>query len=545
MSPSNSFTLRGRGASERLPWSGAPLQAEKSWLLEGPPAALQEIASALGPPLAELLSEDLLMFSFGNAVGYFELPHLGRFEVVSGKWDRDDFEGMLRDLMDTASALPFAASSAAALPYDRAVGNHTDVLYHAFVYLRYILSDGADRDERLQPALETIYREPHRLFERYTSSQPIEDATQVDGSSLTRLVSGRGQLTRVGKDVSARIPLAAALKDRLPRELEQRQVRSTYDTPENRFILSFLQLGMGVVEGMRRAVQDRAEPRSFKARVLADCTTMERQLLPLLRHSLWSEVGQMAHLPAASTVLQRRRGYRDCFRHFQRLRLTSRVPLDPERAWDLLEAKDIAQLYELWCFFTLVRATETLLGRPDAASGPEIGRTQVSIPWEYRVLWKDRAELLYNPRFSRSGTHERYSYSVPLRPDIALCVIQGPNQGLHLFDAKFRLDQAASLFLAAASDDETIKVAEEERRGTFKRGDLYKMHTYRDAIPGARTVWVLYPGDQRRFFSANDRDAVAGRDGVGAVPLVPLSDARELNELLSQLLKGDGVPPAV
>ena len=46
---------------------------------------------------------------------------------------------------------------------------------------------------------------------------------------------------------------------------------------------------------------------------------------------------------------------------------------------------------------------------------------------------------MYNRRFSRSRKGQRHSYSVPLIPDIALSVPDGPNAVLHLFDAKFRV----------------------------------------------------------------------------------------------------------
>ena len=80
---------------------------------------------------------------------------------------------------------------------------------------------------------------------------------------------------------------------------------------------------------------------------------------------------------------------------------------------------------------------------------------------------------------------------MPLRPDIALAISTGPNAGLHLFDAKFWLDRPDTLLPIA--DEETDDERQHEQRGTFKRADLYKMHTYRDAIPEARTVWILYP----------------------------------------------------
>jgi predicted component of viral defense system (DUF524 family) len=86
---------------------------------------------------------------------------------------------------------------------------------------------------------------------------------------------------------------------------------------------------------------------------------------------------------------------------------------------------------------------------------------------------------------------------VPLRPGIGLLVRAGPNGGLHLFDAKFRLDKLDEV-LPTDEHDAAI-VAAEERRGASKRADLYKMHTYPDAIPMARSVWILYPGDGGTF----------------------------------------------
>ena len=105
--------------------------------------------------------------------------------------------------------------------------------------------------------------------------------------------------------------------------------------------------------------------------------------------------------------------------------------------------------------------------------------------------------LVYNQRFSRSRTGQRHSYSVPLIPDIALSIPDGPNAGLHLFDAKFRVHALTDVGLGAddkdADDEKTT-----ERAGSFKRADIYKMHAYRDAIPDARSVWILYPGGEFR-----------------------------------------------
>jgi predicted component of viral defense system (DUF524 family) len=70
---------------------------------------------------------------------------------------------------------------------------------------------------------------------------------------------------------------------------------------------------------------------------------------------------------------------------------------------------------------------------------------------------------------------------------------------------------------------------------TYRRGDLYKMHTYRDAIR-ARTVWVLYPGTgELEEYTAPDDG------GVGAIPLLPGASHSALDKVIARLV---GARPA-
>ena len=69
---------------------------------------------------------------------------------------------------------------------------------------------------------------------------------------------------------------------------------------------------------------------------------------------------------------------------------------------------------------------------------------------------------------------------MPLIPDIALRVPDGPNAGLHLFDAKFRVHALTAVGVAADDKDADDEKAR-ERAGSFKRAYIYKMHPYRDA----------------------------------------------------------------
>ena len=324
----------------------------------------------------------------------------------------------------------------------------------------------------------------------------------------------------------AAAPIALALRGHLPERVEERRTLSSIDTAENRFVKSFLQALDAIIDRMEAACRELPDP--FARRTLDDCSRLRRTLAPFLRHRIWSEVGPMVHLPASSTVLQRRRGYRQAFQHFARLRLAARVPLDRKVVRRLLEARDVAELYELWCFFSVVHGVEEVLGPASRADAFKWRTPDLLIRHGFRVSWPDGTSLDCNRSFSPS---DRRSYSVPLRPDVTLEV---PGAGLHLFDAKFRLDSSVLLMDENEDDD----------RRSFKRADLYKMHTYRDAIPSAHSVWVLYPGTETRFFGiGHTRWDGTGRppeplEGVGAVSLKPGPDPLErLRPVLSSLLR--------
>ncbi|MCC6174432.1 MAG: DUF2357 domain-containing protein, partial [Chloroflexi bacterium] len=336
---------------------------------------------------------------------------------------------------------------------------------------------------------------------------------------------------------------ARRLRGQVPTRIEERYVRSTDDTPENRFVKTFIDQALGIINGMRRVARRPPQTTMFRQRLLADCDAMELALRPIVRDPFWDGIGSMGHVPVASTVLQRRRGYRNVFAHFSRLRLAARVPLDDRLVQRLLETKDIAELYELWCYFAIVGEVGSLLGPPIAADRPRADDLAMSVHRAFVVTWANGTRVSYNVTFSRSRSAGRRSYSVPLRPDIVLEVPDGPSPRLHLFDAKFKLDRVDGVLSTEADDAEEA----EERRGTFKRGDLYKMHTYRDAIPNARSVWIVYPGDDVRFFSAagettlNVRGLPAELDGVGAIPLRPDDGgSTEFRSVLARLLTPEG-----
>lgn len=507
------------------------LRSERQWVLEGPRDKLADIEKVLPTRMWARAGEGVLVLNLVNSVGRLALPHVGApVDLRTGKLGEKDFQALLADLTRVATSLPFSAGEPASSPYTRGPAPRDEVLYHAFVYLRYILSDDAPTDDRLIPALELVQRAPYRRWRTERREVGIEALTRVDERTLFDLVTRAGAPAHSPSLSAAGAALASRLGGQLPESVSERRIRATLDTPENQFVKAFIGQASGIIARTRSEAEGRRRD-AFARKLLDDCNRMDAALQPILRHSMWEDVGTLTRIPFSSTVLQRRRGYRQVLRHFARIRLAPRIPLDRGEMRDLLELKDIALLYELWTFFRLADIIRDLLGPPTQAARPVGDAFDVFLKPNRTFQWASGVRLAYNPSFSRARKPPYRSYSVGLRPDIALHVPDGRNCGLHLLDAKFRLQTLGEAGLAgrtgdATADGEATDEKTAERRGDYRRGDLYKMHTYRDAIPDAHSVWILYPGSEFRFYDASGsrppskspEDLPEKVKGVGAIP---------------------------
>ena len=517
--------VRGWGSEEPLRGldGSIRLQSERPWVIEGPRRMLADIEAVLPISAWTRAGSSALVLSLVNSVGMLELPHVGRVELFTAKLGDSDFEALLADLTELATSLPFSAGVPGSRPWDSGTAPRKEVLYHVFAYLRYILSELAPVESRLIPALELVQRTPHRRLQIERREVPIEGLARVDSRTFLDLVTRAGTPAPSVSLSASGAALASRLGGHLPKSVSERRVQATIDTPENRFVKAFIGQTCDVIGRTRAAVDGGGN--AFEKNLLEDCDRMDAALTPIVRHAMWQEVGTMARIPLASTVLQKRRGYRHVLRHFARVRLAPRIPLGRREMRDLLELKDIATLYEIWTFFRLADLLRTLIGPPIRSTAlTESNQFRVSLGWNRTFEWNSGIRLAYNQTFAPP----KASYSVRVRPDIALQLPDGPNRGLHLMDAKFSVRRLSDAGLDA-KDGEGLWAEAEERKGTFTRGNLYKMHTYRDVIPEARSVWILYPGSEFRFFDASgDRpisqspeDLPNSIRGVGAIPFAP------------------------
>ena len=518
----------GTSAAKDMP-DGVVLRGEVEWLVEGGEAEIAALLCAVASLGVRVTAQSAIV-KFGNVVGTFALGHLGAVRVECGKWGEDVFDALLDDLTGRALALPFSATQAAGLPHDRSIADRDDILLHAFIYARHILL-GAGRN--LPRALELVVRDPHRRFSPERARVDLVVARRVDARTIARVAMGADGVVRATGH-AAPSALAHALRGHLPAYVDVPRVENSFDTVENRFVLEFLGQLRGIIDRVERLARSKAKPGSFWTRAVNDCEAMRKVLGPFERHDIWNDVGRMGHVPIGSSVLQRRRGYKDVLRHHLALRAAARIPFDRASVEKLLGLKDVATLYELWCYFAVVDAVGEVVGRrPDYADEWRV-KDELDLGYGFRVAWNDGPTVYYNLSFTPKKSWPHRSASLRLRPDIVVDIGCDGQRELHAFDAKLRIDGVPP---SAESDDSEDDEAETNPL-SFKNDDIAKMHAYRDALPHVRSARVLYPGDEACEFPALEPDA-RDTDGVGAVPLIPGTSSFHLEKLLRRILKSD------
>jgi predicted component of viral defense system (DUF524 family) len=238
----------------------------------------------------------------------------------------------------------------------------------------------------------------------------------------------------------------------------------TTETPENQFVVRVLAIAEAILNRFERAIHRDYPERA--QRHLDEVAESRALLSRWRRHPALANVQPAKRPPVNSTVLRGRPGYREVTRFFADLQARTRL-LDEADAQQLLELRDAALIYEYWCYFQVVDAVQDTLRRaptPTAFQPKSFGST---IARAYAADFGE-AKVLFNQEFRKPDY-----YSVRLRPDITLRLEDGT---IHLFDAKLKREPIA----ATTSSETTIE--EEEQRATYRNGDLYKMHTYRDAL---------------------------------------------------------------
>lgn len=300
------------------------------------------------------------------------------------------------------------------------------------------------------------------------------------------------------------------------------------DTQENRFLKFALHQISKRYENLRQRIEAvKTASDTMKAAMLATSETLKR----LQHHPFFRTIGRFKGISQESMVLQKATGYSQVYRTWNLLR----------RAYSLndglyrLQTKDIATLYEIWCFIEVSHIVKAQLHLDDN-DVEHRNRIEMNgiFSWELdkgehsRILFckngVELAELVYNPKNTDKendnvGMKDLIVPTVPQKPDIVLQLTKNDlQQGMkmtYLFDAKYRID----------GKDKGVDVPPEDA--------INQMHRYRDAIYykdyDANTLkkeviggYILFPGDGEPNDVAVSKFYKTIKEvNIGAFPLRP------------------------
>lgn len=469
------------------------------------------------------------------------------FEVASPKLDYEqEYRSMVEAVGAECQQLLLEWGTPASLNLSADPAKQHQTLLEQFLFLRHVLGP-----EKLDLYLEIISRRPHSRLERELAWKPAGTADPALFIS-DPLPCGRHWRLATNRLVPSEI-------------MEDRKFDST-DTPPNRFVKFALQSLRNLCQAVLTATRGGKPAFAPDDAVTLEALSMLRSLEAFLALPLFTGVGELRRIPFESTALQRREGYREILLAW--LMLDAAAQLDWPGREDAYDGttRDVATLYEYWLYFLLVRAfrdhlgmisEQDPLGSVDGAlpfcCRADDGRLVINLKQREasfaRFRWERnghhlRVHFFYNRSFRRRGVGERGTYSKTFRPDYTLVIIPEEFSGpewraaeqaaeaagriayLH-FDAKYRGENLPGLFGASETepddpDDERLRAA-----GTVKNVDLYKMHTYNEAIRRTVGSYVLYPGTDAEPEKANARferyhEVVPG---IGAFAVRPKKDA--------------------
>ncbi len=317
------------------------------------------------------------------------------------------------------------------------------------------------------------------------------------------------------------------------------------DTQENRFLKFALHQISKRYEDLRQRIEAvKTASDTMKAAIHATSESLKR----LQHHPFFRTIGRFKGINQESMVLQKATGYSQVYRTWNLLR----------RAYSLndglyrLQTKDIATLYEIWCFIEVSHIVKAQLHLDDE-DVEHRNRMEMNgiFSWELgkgehsRILFRkdgvELAELVYNPKNADKendnvGMKDLVVPTVPQKPDIVLQLTKNDlQQGMkmtYLFDAKYRID----------GKDKGVDVPPEDA--------INQMHRYRDAIYykdyDANALkkeviggYILFPGDGEPNDVAVSKFYKTIKEvNIGAFPLRPkdVENRKLLEKFIDELI---------
>lgn len=460
-------------------------------------------------------------------------------EVLATKFDNDldtsyltNYRQMLEDITDVCTDLLMEVEAPVFQLYDIDYTSNAKTLYQRFCFVKSFIGSS-----EFEEALLQIFNNPSTKWEEVRELESISRVKRISSKEIRQFTSS-SQRVQLGN----MHPLSTVMHS-LPQKIYLSHKKESYDTPENRFVKFALQTFLNFIEQCEHVFI-----KHNKSFAIEEAQLLRKHVEQLVAHAFFDDIHEAQSLKLNSPTLQKRAGYREVLNRWLQFELASQLTW--EGGDDVYEGgkKNIAQLYEYWVFFQLKDLVCTKFGLTvNSADLIKVDKDGLQVVLKEGKAFNIKGESIVKSRalavrfsYNRSfggGTDsigKAGSWTTTLRPDYTLSIwpsifteqeAEQEDTIVHIhFDAKYKIQDFQKNLIEIDNLDE---IKEEERKGTFKNGDLLKMHAYKDAIRRTGGAYILYPGSNEKQFNGFHEIL----PGLGAFSICPSKENTGIKEL--------------
>jgi predicted component of viral defense system (DUF524 family) len=447
------------------------------------------------------------------------------FEVFPTKIDyridyvqmRDEVTAIARNLAMTVQASTFGLASPA--PADLPT-----LIERLSLIRRYF--------KQLMATTNAIAQNPHSKLEKNIEAVPLDRSRRVDNRELNRVL--RKRVARVGA-------IYPGTNIYLPERVPESVRRLTFNTPENQYMKALL---LETQRNLQRVLRTQstgdedadlsAEEKFFKA-ARPEAEDMLTQLQRVLRLP-FLQATTVGTLKRPSSLVFHRHPHYTALEKIARI-LNGGLSFGGE----LVEigVKDIALLYEYWCFLRLVQLLREQLAL-EQQSIIQINNLKTIVVLkkgeESRISFIDtlsgqRLSLVYNRQFNRLPT-------IAQRPDNVIQLFSETK--LYIFDAKYRLSVDShyqKLYNGIGPTTDDINTMHRYRDAIVLPSQTDRGREFIKGVVQSAIILFPYPNEasyqNQRFYQSIDQVQ------IGGLPFLPV--ATQLAEAkIRELLQREG-----
>ncbi len=466
------------------------------------------------------------------------------FEIQSQKTDyRTDYRRMLGEITEIYTELLMQQGTVVSQKFEADANNTSEVLYQKFSFIKSIV----ESDDFVSAVHRIIYS-PLTKWTSDTAQRHITNVRKLGSSEMRQMASAtrRMQMTE---------PKAATLRmTSLPEMLQVARKTETVDNQENQFVKHVLTSFMSFFQHIGQLKN--ATPRLQK-----EATILTGRIEDLLGNQFFKLLSQPRQFNLNSPVLQRKEGYREVLQAWLLSDLAAKLSWKGGNNVYSAGKKNVAVLYEYWAFLKLLQLIvdtfhiqtnplSSLVSRDDDGIDLDLRQGKTTVLRGHCDVGTRRLNVsfFYNRTFSKCGDlYSAGSWTLTMRPDYTLSIWPGDDDSEHgeqaaehkdqivhvHFDAKYRVTQIP---LTEQLDETQLTQEEDENElHIYKRGDILKMHAYKDAIRRTSGAYILYPGNVEARKIRGFHEIIPG---LGAFCLNPASadeDASEIRKFLIEI----------